>query len=47
MTRDVGPGDAADLARQFGDRLVAVGSPWQPCISNLFRVHHGVGSEPT
>jgi hypothetical protein len=34
MTRDVNPGDAADLARQFGDRLLRVRSPWHACISD-------------
>jgi FAD/FMN-containing dehydrogenase len=34
MTRDVNPGDAADLARQFGDRLLQVRSPWHACISD-------------
>ena len=34
MTRDVSPGDAADLAPQFGDRLLQVRSPWHACISD-------------
>jgi FAD/FMN-containing dehydrogenase len=33
MTRDVSPGDTADLARQFGDRLLQVRSPWRACMS--------------
>jgi FAD/FMN-containing dehydrogenase len=34
MTRDVDPGDAADLALQFGDRLLQVRPPWHACISD-------------
>jgi FAD/FMN-containing dehydrogenase len=34
MTRDVNPGDAAELARQFGDQLLEVRSPWHPCIGD-------------
>jgi len=34
MTRDVNRGDAADLARQFGDRLLQVRSPWHACMSD-------------
>jgi hypothetical protein len=32
MIRDVNPGDTADLARQFGDRLLKVRPPWHACI---------------
>jgi FAD/FMN-containing dehydrogenase len=34
MTRDVNADDGADLARQFGDRLLQVDSPWRNCISD-------------
>jgi FAD/FMN-containing dehydrogenase len=34
MTRDVSPGDAADLARQFGDQLLQVRPAWHACISD-------------
>jgi hypothetical protein len=33
MTRNVNAGDGADLARQFGDRLLEVRSPLRACIS--------------
>ncbi len=44
MTRDVSPGDAADLARQFGDRLLQVRS--QTSLRVLLKArcggeHHG------
>ncbi len=34
MTRDINAADGADLARQFGDRLVQVRSPWHACLSD-------------
>jgi FAD/FMN-containing dehydrogenase len=34
MTRDINTGDGADLARQFGDRLLRVRPPWQACLSD-------------
>jgi FAD/FMN-containing dehydrogenase len=34
MTRDTNTGDAADLDRLFGDRLLQVRLPWQACLGD-------------
>ena len=34
MTRDLNARDGADLARQFGDRLLEVRSPWPACLGD-------------